>query len=409
MNQKSGERSLLYILIFSVFGLCIGRLLIVYGLHQTSNGILVTMYFCIYFTLLFGIILTQKTVLHLYKADGISLRAFLIIVYFTSVFVIRTMRTKFYLPFLNMTLSLMIFISAINIGKSIVASKLLFRICVFAYYILAIMFIYSRIHGFTYFDSPGMVEYYAQFQNSVYYVLLSLPFPLCSNKRYVKYSSLILAIICVLMSFKLTALLAITVGLFFYIGADSKVNKGKYSQKMLNRLCFALILCFVSVILVQIVGKRFGSTVIEKIQQSYLSGGSGRTQIYTQVMQEQMKSSIIDWVFGHGYDMVNDVVGISAHNDFMEILFDYGIIGFALYISLILSIVKKMKLLRKLKYRLYPPMVLSFVFFTILSMLSHLFLIRMYFQILMMFWGIIISVTDNEPMSIERKYGDVHL
>ena len=57
--------------------------------------------------------------------------------------------------------------------------------------------------------------------------------------------------------------------------------------------------------------------------------GNGRLDIYSDVFVQYLDSDLFSQLFGHGYNMVSVVLkGPSAHNDFLEVLYDYGIIGF---------------------------------------------------------------------------------
>lgn len=404
MKKNANLKSLLlYILIFAVFGLCFGRLFIVYGIRMTGNSTILFMYLCIFAVLLVSMLMDRKDVLVLNRADGVNLIAFSIIIYYTIIFCLKNKVTDFFVPWLNIALSLMVFISAVNIGKIVRADRLQLpiRIGMFCYFAFVVLFIYSRIHGFTYFYAFEISTYYAQFQNSIYYVLFSLPFCLCSENKYIKYASLVMAIVCVLMSFKMTSLLGIGASIYFYIRADSNINTQKYSTKILRRVRLFFVIGLVAVIAIYIVGQQYGVTVLDKIENSYTSGGSGRLEIYQQVIKKQIDSGSLEWMFGHGYDMVNEIIGISAHNDFLEILFDFGLVGFSLYIMFIVAIVKCINRLKLKKSRLYPPMVISFVFFVFLSLFSHIFQIKMYGMIFMLFSGIALNFSYGDAVEPE--------
>lgn len=399
MKKNANLKSLLlYILMFAVFGLCFGRLFVVYGIWLTENSTVLFLYLCIFTVLVISTLMARKDVLVLNRADGVNLIAFSMIIYYTIVFCLKNKATDFFVPWMNIALSLVIFICTVNMGKIVRTNQiqLSIRIGMFCYFAFVVLFIYSKIHGFTYFYSLEMSTYYAQFQNSIYYVLFSLPFCLCSENKYMKYVALVMAIICVLMSFKMTSLLGIIASVYFYVRADSNINAQKYSTKLLRRIQLFLLFGAIAIVAVYVVGQQYGFTVLDKIENSYASGGSGRTEIYRQVIKKQMHSGSLEWMFGHGYDMVNEIVGISAHNDFLEILFDFGLIGFSLYIMFIVSIVKCINRLKLKKSRLYPPMVISFVFFVFLSLFSHIFQIKMYGMIFMLFSGLALSFSYED-------------
>ena len=84
--------------------------------------------------------------------------------------------------------------------------------------------------------------------------------------------------------------------------------------------------------------------------------------------------SMASLLVGEGYNAVlaNSPLSFSAHNDFLEILYDYGIIGFVIYLFAIASVIwyaLKM-VLQKSPYA--PNMVMMLVIYLILSLISHI-------------------------------------
>lgn len=80
------------------------------------------------------------------------------------------------------------------------------------------------------------------------------------------------------------------------------------------------------------------------------SGGNGRTIIYTNVLNAIHNSDLISKLFGHGFNAVASASfnsGLGAHNDFLEILYDYGILGLILIIAVLYVLIKWMVILIK--------------------------------------------------------------
>lgn len=71
-------------------------------------------------------------------------------------------------------------------------------------------------------------------------------------------------------------------------------------------------------------------------------GGSGRDVIYSNLWENWSESnSILNYLFGFGFvsTILYSGTGNFAHNDWLEILTNFGFLGFSIYLSLFLSII----------------------------------------------------------------------
>lgn len=66
---------------------------------------------------------------------------------------------------------------------------------------------------------------------------------------------------------------------------------------------------------------------------------SGRDTIISELWQIIMSQNDFNLIFGNGYSAVRNIIEIEAHNDWLEILVDYGIIGFTIYLAMVLSLI----------------------------------------------------------------------
>jgi O-antigen ligase len=99
---------------------------------------------------------------------------------------------------------------------------------------------------------------------------------------------------------------------------------------------------------------------------------------------------------GLGYNAValSSSAFSSAHNDFLEIIYDYGFIGLILYILFIIKIVKYNIILYKDSSIYAEGFSVSIILFLVISMFSHLILYQTYFFYLLIYWGIHIGKID---------------
>ena len=129
------------------------------------------------------------------------------------------------------------------------------------------------------------------------------------------------------------------------------------------------------------------------------TGGSGRIDIYRSYWNILVNSSPWHWLIGQGWSGSVRVSGMSVtcHNDFLETIIDFGIIGFVLYILLYIELIRYCGTMIKNRHPYAPAMGASIAIFFVNSMVSHILIYPRYLMLFSLFWGFIVSVTkiDN--------------
>jgi hypothetical protein len=211
--------------------------------------------------------------------------------------------------------------------------------------------------------------------NSIYYILLLLPFVFLIKNKFHVFVLMLLPTYSFVTSEKATCILATIIVICYY---SSTIKQLKISQKiiiMIGSVIFACILFYF-----------FNLTnMLLSIQEDIASGGNGRMDIISLILDKYFnQSSIIEQFLGHGTS------DIGAHNDFIEILYKYGLVGFGLYIYIWYNLLKSVKLLdsnpkRKAAY------VISLIIFAFTCMASRMIGTQMQMIILSIFWGVILQ------------------
>ena len=232
---------------------------------------------------------------------------------------------------------------------------------------------------------------------SIYYVITLLPFVLCCKDKFRNFL-LILFMLSVFVTLKRTALIAIVLGLFAYF----LVRFWKHDEKKFKVVLYALFGIIIFFIIYQIVVKYTGNDLIEKLLNTREDGGSNRDLILNTVIEKYRNTTFSKKIFGVGYngvrysyDVVSSGTAVSAHNDFLEILCDYGLVGLFLYIVIIFRIIKNFIYLKKIESVYAPAYAAAIMIFFILSMFSHLILYTSYFMNLLIFFVMMESVVYN--------------
>lgn len=239
---------------------------------------------------------------------------------------------------------------------------------------------------FSYFSSAAYVEDECLGDNRVFYSLMLLPWVSTVQSKGLKWCSLFMIFIVVIISLKRSAFIIILLVLFLNFIYDFLYRKKFSIQKFL--VC-SLLLCSSYIVYVSLYD-RFDS-MITRMEMIEEDGGNGRDYIYQNVLDRYLSGGIASKCFGFGFDMVrhNDKSfhPVSAHNDFLEVLYDFGAIGFIFYIFLHFSLIKWGFLLFRARSRLAFPVLISYVCFFVMSMVSHLILYPTFFGILVSFWA----------------------
>ena len=95
----------------------------------------------------------------------------------------------------------------------------------------------------------------------------------------------------------------------------------------------------------------------ERTEEGYMSQ---RDVIYLSLWSIWVESDLMHQLFGYGINAPFNLIGIQAHNDWLEFLLDMGLIGVLLYLSLFISLVLSFR-------RKYVPAELTPIFIAIIS------------------------------------------
>lgn len=217
-----------------------------------------------------------------------------------------------------------------------------------------------------------------------YFLLTIFPFVILLENSRMKSFLVLMISVCIILAAKRTGIIALLLCLLFYF---NDIFKGSFQKKMY----VILILCIILPV-VYYLSRFFLETEITHIVDRFANisedKGSGRVDMYNSIFYKIINTDDI-WVFmfGNGYNSVRLIAnGYSAHNDFLEVFYDYGLFGFILYLSFIISLI--MKIFKKgVSYKLKYAMTLSLALFVLFSSFSHMILNTTSITCLCAFWS----------------------
>lgn len=309
---------------------------------------------------------------------------------FINPFATKLLNITIILPYL---LFLFTYISANVIKRRVLYGFILF---------LFLYLVYSYSQEFTKVLASSLSEQTSQ-TNASYFILYLLPLVLCLNKKWIQYTAFFIAILVTLSSAKRSGTIAVLFGLLIFTAIDLYRLKTNI-QKRPN---IGWIVAAITVMFFFIFNNNLMQdlTVFNRLKELKEDGGSGRTVIFRHTFSMISNSDVLSLLFGHGWDRVvrDSKLGLSAHNDFLEVMYDFGIIGIIMYLLFFYYLIKKTFLLIKKRSEYAASMAVSLVLFSLNSFSSHIIIYPGYMSIFAICWGYILS---QDYKQIENETAD---
>lgn len=203
--------------------------------------------------------------------------------------------------------------------------------------LLGSVYVYNVLN----FDVAGNTagDYDFSTVNNKSYSIVAL-FPLLSifwNKKWMMILIMTLALFLITFCLKrgaiIIALLCYGVSLFYvFKGLKASVLKKRLMQLVIIILLGGVVSTFFSIY-------NTNELLQARIEMTMEGETSSRDYIYTQIWDSWNNSDIFTQMIGHGPISTLSVAINYAHNDWLEILYDFGLIGLVLYIGCNLTII----------------------------------------------------------------------
>ena len=229
--------------------------------------------------------------------------------------------------------------------------------------------------------------------NSSYYLLYFLPMLFLNIKeKYNKYVFLVILIV-VLLSSKRAGLISLGVGFLSYSYAKGVVDDKKgIVRTVLLVIVFYFILNEMNTIMDNRIFDRFESISDD--------GGNGRLDMWVLLWSVMQKSDFFNLMFGHGYGSVllELGTGYSAHNDFLEVLYDFGWVGLTLFVTFLVSWFVFARNLIRSKSRRAPIVTMALFIFVTNCFFSHIVIYTVCFNLFTLFFGAVLGIEKREAL-----------
>lgn len=179
--------------------------------------------------------------------------------------------------------------------------------------------------------------------NTAYYVLIFLPVVFSFKKKYTKIIAVSIIAFCVFWTFKRGAIVAFFAMLLCYYYTQKKLGS---AQSGILRF---LAICAVLLLMLGFVDRYTGGIISDRFSWANLQDGSGRNDLYTRAFSYLRSCDFITLLFGRGAGATARYIGESAHNEWLEFIICYGLVGVFLYLNLMISIFRHYLLLLRQK------------------------------------------------------------
>ncbi|HZW76822.1 MAG TPA: O-antigen ligase family protein [Flavobacteriaceae bacterium] len=229
--------------------------------------------------------------------------------------------------------------------------------------------------------------------NSVFYIALLLPFAFFIIKKKFKYLLFFIGYLAILLSLKRSVIIfgsIILIVMFYYDFMKHKKNA------FFRVIGVSIGVILISSLFFQNIDEYTGGKITRRFASLEKDEGSGRLPIYERVIDSYFDKSNFKMVFGSGHNSVrlDRIQGnhhhfnyFSAHNDFLEVVYDYGIIGLVIFLIISWRLFQTTKMSKYIEKSYRGANYSAFIIFVVMTLVSHLILYPTYFAFLLIIWA----------------------
>lgn len=238
--------------------------------------------------------------------------------------------------------------------------------------------------------------------STAYYALFLLPFAFMINNKWVRWILVYFSFSTVLLSVKRTGFIAFIICIIVFCYYDIRYGgeEKHYSKRKIKMIFGAIVLAIGLYVFFDYYTSTHSIDILMKLSSIKQDGGSGRTDVWLTTWNMIKDSDFMSTLFGHGFNAVyeDSILKLSAHTDFLEVLYDYGILGFVLYIGFWKNLFRYFNKVKLYRPTLVAPYAVSMVLMICMSAVAHLIIYPTHFLFLCLFWGLIFGEMDQETV-----------
>lgn len=249
------------------------------------------------------------------------------------------------------------------------------------FYLISAIFVFFMLRSGSYSTQTGSVS-------DAYYVLGLLPLVLVCSKKW-SIIPILCAGIVIIISGKRAGLIAFVLMVVSFFLVEVLVSK-QYKSLAVSFVSLVIIAA-IGYIAFMAINQNFNVRLLTRFLRISEDGGSGRSERWNAIVTAVNDSSLFNIVFGHGVEAVTRDFGGYSHNDFLELLYNYGIVAVGFYISFYVVLIFDFFKMLKHKYKYTAQFFMSIVFSLMVALTSFYVIIPAYITAGMICTGYFLS------------------
>ena len=229
--------------------------------------------------------------------------------------------------------------------------------------------------------------------SDIYFSLCLLPFVLMISKnKKIKMLAIIGMFFAVFFSNKRTGLIAFVLAFIVYKLIDEYINNPQNIVRLIKSIVLTAIILLAFYYVGSYFDNKYDFRIFARLENLTEDGGSGRIEIYSAIWREYKNSFFLDKLIGQGLFATNSLTGFNAHNDFLEVLYDYGIFAFVCIVCFYFSLINQAIVMFRRRSPYAAAFAASIVIGLFLSLFSYLLAFFTYTAGIAAFWGYCLSM-----------------
>ena len=238
----------------------------------------------------------------------------------------------------------------------------------------------------------------------VYFFLTLLPLILYFFPKFKFFW--ILPCLFIVFSTKRTGILTIVRGLF--LAQISNYHLMDSLRKKVRQIWSTIVISAAFAAGFLFVARSFHLEILERFLSLSQDGGSGRNEIWASILLHYFDGTTTQRLFGRGFQAVTELKltgrAILAHNDYLEILYDYGIVGLMLLLMWLVQLAYLYRRAWKAKLTILPSYTYTLCCVLFLSVFSYLFIQSDLMLFIAFYLGIATAtISDSSKRTVSQR------
>ena len=201
--------------------------------------------------------------------------------------------------------------------------------------------------------------------NIVYCAVALLPWIFLKASNTQRYLAYILVLGAILLSMKRGAIIALPIML-----ASEALARCITEKRLLREFLIILLISGLLVLGFSLADFWTEGFIVQRFSHEQLVDGSGRNLLYYIAISDISQRDALSFLLGKGAGANVILLGTGVHNEWLEFLFTYGLIGLILYALLIFSFIKRSFQIFRKAPQYAPSCCMMTAFYLLLSLIS---------------------------------------